>query len=74
MIANKRYKFVALHNCKYICKIKAKATKILKCIKTLLTVKTLKIYAMFHCQQQLDQVWLLSLTAKCCIYFLSFYC
>ena len=26
----------------YICKVKAKATKILKCIKTLFTVKTLK--------------------------------
>ena len=31
---------VALHKCKYIIKIKAKTTKILKCIKTLLTLKT----------------------------------
>ena len=40
MIVNKRYKLVALHKCKYICKVKAKITKILKCVKTLLTVKT----------------------------------
>ena len=46
MIVNKRYKLVALRKCKYICKVKAKTTKILQCIKTLLTVKlkNLKIY------------------------------
>ena len=40
MIVNKRYKLVALHKCKYICKIKRKTTKIIKYIKALLTVKT----------------------------------
>ena len=40
MIVNKRYKLVALHTCKHICKVKAATTKILKCIKTLLTGKT----------------------------------
>ena len=33
-----------LLKCKYIFKKKAKTTKILKCIKTLLKVKTYKIY------------------------------
>ena len=33
-------KLVALHKFKYICKIKAKTTKILKCIKALLKVFT----------------------------------
>ena len=36
---SKQYKLVALHMCKYICRIKGKTTKILKCIKTLSTVK-----------------------------------
>ena len=40
MILNKQYKLVALHECQYICKVKAKTTKILKCVKTLFTVKT----------------------------------
>ena len=40
MIVNEQYKLVALHKCQYICKVKAKTTKILKCIKTLFTVKT----------------------------------
>ena len=45
-----------------MCRIKAKTTKILKCIKTLLTVKTcttytIKIYTTFCCQQQLDHVY-----------------
>ena len=39
MILNKQYKLVAFDKCKSICKIKAKTSKILKCIKTLLTVK-----------------------------------
>ena len=54
MIASKRYKLVVLHKCKYICKIKRKTTKILKFVKTLLTIKTLKIYKSFQFQGQLD--------------------
>ena len=54
MIASKRYMLVVLHKCKYICKIKRKTTKILKFVKTLLTIKTLKIYKSFQFQGQLD--------------------
>ena len=39
-VKDDREQTIALHNCKYICKIKAKTTKILKCIKTLLKVYT----------------------------------
>ena len=39
MVVSKWYKLVALDKSKYICKTKAKITKTLKCIKTLLTVK-----------------------------------
>ena len=55
MIISERYKLLVLHKCKYICKIKVKATKILKFIKTLLTLKALKIYKTFQFQRQLDQ-------------------
>ena len=37
MIINKRYKLVAWHKCKYICTIKPKTTKVLKCIKSIFT-------------------------------------
>ena len=47
MIVNKRYKLVAMHKCKCICKMKAKTSKILNYIKTLLTVKT---YTTFRCK------------------------
>ena len=47
MIVNEQYKLVALHKCQYICKVKA--TKILKCIKTLFTVKTY-IYNVIYIQ------------------------
>ena len=58
MIVNERYKLLGLHKCQYICKVKAKTTKILKWIKTLFTVKTEKyIYTTFRWQRQLDHVY-----------------
>ena len=32
--------YIYIYICMYVCKVKAKTTKILKCIKTLLTVRT----------------------------------
>ena len=51
------YIYIYIYIYIYTCKVKAKTTKILKCIKTLLTVKTLKIYTTFCCQRQLDHVY-----------------
>ena len=34
------YMDVYIYICMYVCKVKAKTTKILKCIKTLLTLRT----------------------------------
>ena len=39
MMVNKRCRLVALPKCQYIRNVKATTTKILKCIKTLFTVK-----------------------------------
>ena len=34
------YIWMYIYICMYVCKVKAKTTKILKCIKTLLTLRT----------------------------------